>query len=221
MREPELSRPPDEVPSLPPSSPEPETEPDPEPIVLPEPLQPVATTVAELRKQRVWTVHGGRSGETVSRLTDFAEAYALTSMLFEPTHGGVAVGLSLDASGLVCVTLMNCYTEDRGVVDGASHWVEMLNSYTECCWPTVDGTSVRILCRAERKPYRVPLAIDIKASGIVTLTCCEISSVPAWRDRGVRGRINDATQALDYLTELRTESYVPLAAYPTTYGGVR
>src|SRR5262249_47247105 len=107
-----------------------------------------------------------------------------------------------------CVSLLNCYSEEKGIAEGAAMWADLLGSYTEECHRSLDGVSVRILVRG-RLPESpsIPPSVLIQQRGFITLTCQRISPRPPWRpDPG--GRIVDATEALAELLVPKKPQYI-------------
>jgi hypothetical protein len=170
----------------------------------------------ELMLERCWCIFeggfiGAKDGEpaTAENLVTFEEASQALSWHhrgeYPPT---TSMALSLDASGCMSISLLNCWSEDTGLVEGASMVASALDSYTEKCHRGPDGVSVRILCRG-RVPEGVvvPPRVQIVTTGFVTLTGQRISPHPPWRkDNGET--VTDATTALNYLFVSKRPRYV-------------
>src|SRR4051794_4649127 len=102
----------------------------------------------ELREQRVWAIWDGARKEYVSakdgspatadNLATWAEAaerlHWLARDQYPPNY---SLAVSLDAAGLVCVSLLNAWDTPREVIkDGAAEWAATLDSWTEICHPS-------------------------------------------------------------------------------------
>jgi hypothetical protein len=184
--------------------------------------------VKQLREQRVWCV-GKSDGhnnltyfqpngapalpDNPDTLVTYAEAAEYMNRLctdrWPPPY---TIALSLNASELVCVTLMNAYREDIGgvITSGAAEWAAAIDSYTERTWRGDSGISVRILCKG-KMPERavIPPRVQVQSTGFVPLTCMRISPHQPWQDDNC-GVIRDATEALAYLMTPRKAQYVTL-----------
>jgi hypothetical protein len=106
--------------------------------------------------------------------------------------------------------LRDCYSYDRGIADGAILWAEAIASYTEACFPGLDGVSIRIIARG-RLPegVKLPTRIEVLTSGFCPITGMRISPYPtSYRLDDTEGRIRDATDALAHLCREPRPSYV-------------
>lgn len=182
-----------------------------------------------LREQRAWSVFSsdGRgegkytqpNGEPAvatepATLVTWQEAadymHHLHHRAGEPYPMPYALAVSLDAAGLICVSLLDCFDEDTGLMEGAARWAGALDSYTEKCWRGMDGTSVRILCRGQLPEGAVPPPkVQIQTTGFCTLTGQRIAPRPAWQGDN-NGVIRDCTGALEYLLLPKKTQYISI-----------
>ncbi len=172
----------------------------------------------DLQSASVWAVWAGPRGDYLqpngnsavaddpSTLVPFFEASMALSRLtsngtFPPHH---SLALSLDVARCISIGLLNCWSEDTGISEGASAWTEALGSYSyvERCHSSPEGTSIRLLCRGQLPDPamrgQMPAKVLIQESGFVTLTCQRISPFPVWRT-DTSGTIKDASGPLSHL----------------------
>jgi hypothetical protein len=182
-----------------------------EPVLPPGPLP-----ISQLREAKVWAIWSGPlakyiapDGEpaTAENLATFAEvAEVMAFMVGDSYPPHYSVALSLDASAVLCLTLMDCYDDDRGPSENAWRWLTALDSYSERCWTNEAGeTAIRVLCRGQLPDGAVvPRAVSIESQGFVTLTTMRINPRPSWQ--GESGNVvRDCTTALAHLLPTRTK----------------
>jgi primase-polymerase (primpol)-like protein len=177
--------------------------------------------VRDLKERKVWCIWSApkkqfvsakdSSPASVENLVTWAEAaecmHQLLADRYPPDH---SVALSLDAGACIAVSLLNAWDESRQQIEeGGAVWVRTLNSYVEKCHRSLDGVSLRIICKGQLpEGPRRPARVQIQTTGICTLTTWRIPAQPPWRQADDGGIIRDCTDALAELLVPKKPTYI-------------